>query len=64
MTLDDFLSKLIKGKKKKPLQNLKIMEYILQFPGLYAASCVTILFPVPGKQNCTKYGDCGISVIF
>lgn len=27
------------GKKKKPLQNLKILEYILQFPGLYAASC-------------------------
>ncbi|KAM4785571.1 uncharacterized protein ACIQIH_004456 [Cyanocitta cristata] len=29
---------LVKGKKKKPLQNLKILEYILQFPGLYAAS--------------------------
>lgn len=39
VTLDDFLSKLIKGKKRKPLQNLKILEYILQFPGLYAASC-------------------------
>lgn len=41
VTLDDFLFflQLVKGKKKKPLQNLKILEYILQFPGLYSASC-------------------------
>lgn len=39
VTIDDLLLQLIKGKKKKPLQDLKILEYILQFPGLYAASC-------------------------
>lgn len=39
VTLDDFLLQLVKGRKRKPLQNLKILEYILQFPGLYAASC-------------------------
>ena len=41
VTLEDFLFllQLIKGKKKLPFQNLKTLEYILQFPGLYATSC-------------------------
>ncbi|PKU48819.1 calmodulin isoform x1 [Limosa lapponica baueri] len=30
--------KLVKGKKKKPLQHLKTLEHTLQFPGLYATS--------------------------
>lgn len=40
-TLKDllFLLQLGKGKKKELLQNLKTLEYILQFPGLYATSC-------------------------
>ncbi|CAN8203437.1 unnamed protein product [Coccothraustes coccothraustes] len=58
VTLDGFLLQLIKGKKKKPLQNLKILEYILQFPGLYAASFSrTSLLPEPrlwGRRSGTR----------
>ena len=46
VTLEDFLFllQLMKGKKKKPLQNPKTVEYILRFPGLYATSCKCYYF--------------------
>ncbi|XP_072712840.1 uncharacterized protein [Ciconia boyciana] len=46
--------KLVKGKKKKPLPNLKTLEYVVQFPGLYATSSSVLLRqPVANSRNRT-----------
>ncbi|KAM7118166.1 uncharacterized protein J5F26_002856 isoform 2-T4 [Ciconia maguari] len=45
---------LVKGKKKKPLPNLKTLEYVVQFPGLYATSFSVLLRqPVANSRNRT-----------